>query len=198
MERSCSRRIARVTAQWCKVSTTRTQPARSLLLEYILFRGIACAAASFFVSFRKGFRTRAILPGNETIMPDGKNADAASGIALRDAIFIELLSEGNWMKMHQTKNDLQSKTKTVEIELLNGRLADVIDLALLTKQAHWNLKGPRFIAIHEMLDPESPGGPVIGCPTARTKSLIPNGGSSNPSCRPRESGDPALGPLSRE
>jgi starvation-inducible DNA-binding protein len=56
------------------------------------------------------------------------------------------------MKLYQTRNDLQSNTKTVAIELLNARLADVIDLALLTKQAHWNLKGPRFIAIHEMLD----------------------------------------------
>src|SRR3954453_6342387 len=54
--------------------------------------------------------------------------------------------------MHQTRNDLQSNAKTVAIELLNARLADTIDLALLTKQAHWNLKGPRFIAIHEMLD----------------------------------------------
>jgi starvation-inducible DNA-binding protein len=54
--------------------------------------------------------------------------------------------------MHQTRNDLQSNTKTAAIELLNARLADTIDLALLTKQAHWNLKGPRFIAIHEMLD----------------------------------------------
>jgi len=54
--------------------------------------------------------------------------------------------------MHQTRNDLQSNAKTAAIELLNARLADTIDLALLTKQAHWNLKGPRFIAIHEMLD----------------------------------------------
>ena len=42
--------------------------------------------------------------------------------------------------------------KTV-IDILNARLADAIDLALITKQAHWNLKGPDFIAIHEMLDP---------------------------------------------
>ena len=54
--------------------------------------------------------------------------------------------------MHQTKNDLPSNTRNVAIDLLNAQLADSIDLALLTKQAHWNLKGPRFIAIHEMLD----------------------------------------------
>jgi starvation-inducible DNA-binding protein len=56
------------------------------------------------------------------------------------------------LRMHETKNDLQANTKKASIELLNARLADTIDLALLTKQAHWNLKGPRFIAIHEMLD----------------------------------------------
>jgi starvation-inducible DNA-binding protein len=38
------------------------------------------------------------------------------------------------------------------IDLLNARLADGIDLALLTKQAHWNIKGPQFIALHEMID----------------------------------------------
>jgi len=53
---------------------------------------------------------------------------------------------------HKTRNDLESNAKTVAIEILNARLADMIDLALITKQAHWNLKGPRFIMIHEMLD----------------------------------------------
>jgi starvation-inducible DNA-binding protein len=54
--------------------------------------------------------------------------------------------------MHSTKNDVPSNTKRVSIEVLNARLADAIDLALLTKQAHWNLKGPQFIAVHEMID----------------------------------------------
>jgi starvation-inducible DNA-binding protein len=56
------------------------------------------------------------------------------------------------MKLYATSNDLKSNSKKVAIELLNARLADGIDLALLTKQAHWNLKGPQFIAVHEMID----------------------------------------------
>ena len=47
---------------------------------------------------------------------------------------------------------LKSNTKSAMIDLLNARLADAIDLALVTKQAHWNLKGPTFIAVHELLD----------------------------------------------
>src|SRR5690606_41457042 len=54
--------------------------------------------------------------------------------------------------MHATRNDLPSNTKTTMIALLNENLAATIDLALITKQAHWNLKGPQFIAVHEMLD----------------------------------------------
>lgn len=56
------------------------------------------------------------------------------------------------MKNHSTKNNLKSNAKSVAIELLNARVADCIDLALLTKQAHWNLKGLQFIGVHEMLD----------------------------------------------
>ncbi len=54
--------------------------------------------------------------------------------------------------MHATRNDLRSNAKITAIGLLNARLAEAIDLALLTKQAHWNIRGPRFISLHEMLD----------------------------------------------
>lgn len=56
------------------------------------------------------------------------------------------------MALFKTQNDLKSNTKATVIDLLNKQLAEGIDLALLTKQAHWNLKGPQFIAIHEMID----------------------------------------------
>ncbi|MFC3058317.1 DNA starvation/stationary phase protection protein Dps [Paenirhodobacter populi] len=53
---------------------------------------------------------------------------------------------------HATKNDVPSNAKATVIALLNKNLTAMIDLALVTKQAHWNLKGIQFIAIHEMLD----------------------------------------------
>ena len=54
--------------------------------------------------------------------------------------------------MHPTRNDLSAKTRTKVVELLNARLADAIDLQLQAKQAHWNVKGPNFIALHELFD----------------------------------------------
>jgi starvation-inducible DNA-binding protein len=55
-------------------------------------------------------------------------------------------------RTHKTRNATDSNAKKVSIETLNARLADGIDLALAVKQAHWNLKGPQFIGVHEMLD----------------------------------------------
>ena len=54
--------------------------------------------------------------------------------------------------MFDTKNDLSKATRNKVIELLNARLADCIDLQTQVKQAHWNVKGPNFIALHELFD----------------------------------------------
>jgi len=54
--------------------------------------------------------------------------------------------------MFKTKNDLPEATRGKMVELLNARLADCIDLQTQTKQAHWNVKGPNFIALHELFD----------------------------------------------
>lgn len=56
------------------------------------------------------------------------------------------------MKLYNSRNDIDSNTKVLVRALLNARLADAIDLALSTKQAHWNLRGHQFIAVHEMFD----------------------------------------------
>src|SRR5438477_4105368 len=54
--------------------------------------------------------------------------------------------------MYPTKNDLSEGTRREMIELCNARLADAIDLQTQLKQAHWNVKGPHFIALHELFD----------------------------------------------
>ena len=54
--------------------------------------------------------------------------------------------------MYDTRNDLPANTRSRVIELLNARLADAIDLGAQTKHAHWNVKGPNFIALHELFD----------------------------------------------
>jgi starvation-inducible DNA-binding protein len=35
---------------------------------------------------------------------------------------------------------------------LDGALADLLDLSLVARQAHWNVVGPRFSALHALLD----------------------------------------------
>ncbi len=57
-------------------------------------------------------------------------------------------SQSQW----PTQNDLPEKFRAGGIALLNQQLADALDLALQAKQAHWNVKGPNFIALHELFD----------------------------------------------
>jgi starvation-inducible DNA-binding protein len=52
----------------------------------------------------------------------------------------------------ETGNDLPGRTREQVIDLLNRRLAAAIDLAAQAKQAHWNVKGAQFIALHKLFD----------------------------------------------
>ncbi len=54
--------------------------------------------------------------------------------------------------MNPTKNDLSLKTRTAICALLNTGLAHLINLQMNAKQAHWNVKGPQFIALHKLFD----------------------------------------------
>lgn len=44
------------------------------------------------------------------------------------------------------------KIRKSAIELLNQQLADILDPGCQAKQAHWNVKGPHFIGLHELFD----------------------------------------------
>ena len=54
--------------------------------------------------------------------------------------------------MQHTHNMLSANVRTKSVELLNKHLAAAIDLHGQVKQAHWNVRGPAFIAVHELFD----------------------------------------------
>ena len=54
--------------------------------------------------------------------------------------------------MFSARIDLSRDVRQQMIELLNQQLADTFDLYSQTKQAHWNVKGAQFIALHELFD----------------------------------------------
>jgi starvation-inducible DNA-binding protein len=51
-----------------------------------------------------------------------------------------------------TRNDIPAENRAKLISLLNQQLADTFDLVSQTKFAHWNVKGPSFIALHKLFD----------------------------------------------
>src|SRR5580765_2110316 len=55
-------------------------------------------------------------------------------------------------KQNPTRIDITPKLREKMIALLNAQLADTLDLYTQVKQAHWNVKGPYFIALHELFD----------------------------------------------
>ena len=55
-------------------------------------------------------------------------------------------------RVFTTRNNLPAEVRAKIGILLNQRLADAIDLDTQTKHAHWNVKGPHFIALHLLFD----------------------------------------------
>jgi starvation-inducible DNA-binding protein len=51
-----------------------------------------------------------------------------------------------------TRNDIPADSRAKLISILNQQLADTFDLMSQTKFAHWNVKGPSFIALHKLFD----------------------------------------------
>jgi starvation-inducible DNA-binding protein len=63
---------------------------------------------------------------------------------------VALVDEATYM--YATENDVSLDHRTNLIGLMNQRLASAVDLQMQMKQAHWNVKGPSFIALHELFD----------------------------------------------
>ena len=56
------------------------------------------------------------------------------------------------LKMYKTGNDISERQRLEINAILNQRLASAVDLQMQLKQAHWNVKGPNFIGLHELFD----------------------------------------------
>jgi len=56
------------------------------------------------------------------------------------------------MKTFTTRIDIPAEVRKAVIGMLNQHLADTFDLQSQAKQAHWNVKGPTFIALHGLFD----------------------------------------------
>ena len=57
-------------------------------------------------------------------------------------------------KIHYTVPGIAEADARRVIELLQSRLHALNDLHLTLKHVHWNVVGPHFIAVHEMIDPQ--------------------------------------------
>lgn len=78
---------------------------------------------------------------------------------------------------HRTQNDLGEDVRTAMVKVLNERLADAIDLYAQAKQAHWNVKGPQFIALHELFDQVATS--VLGGVDEIAERAVALGGTAN-------------------
>ena len=62
------------------------------------------------------------------------------------------MKPGRKLNIYKTENDIPQQLRLKLTLLANQGLADAVDLQMQLKQAHWNVKGPHFIGLHELFD----------------------------------------------
>lgn len=66
---------------------------------------------------------------------------------------VGLMQNNHAASLHWNTHHDQPEPRRVAIAaLLNRQLADLIDLGLQARQAHWNVKGPQFTALHRLFE----------------------------------------------
>jgi starvation-inducible DNA-binding protein len=55
-------------------------------------------------------------------------------------------------KLRSTRNDLGANACEVSVGVLNATLVDAIDLTNAIHMAHWTVKGPHFIGLHQLFE----------------------------------------------
>lgn len=53
---------------------------------------------------------------------------------------------------HHTRNSLSEDVRAQVTKILVARVADAVDMVMMAKQAHWNVRGPQFRALHLQFD----------------------------------------------
>jgi starvation-inducible DNA-binding protein len=56
----------------------------------------------------------------------------------------------NSSQLRVTRNELPQDIRRPVIESMNGILAEIIDVSLAARHAHWNVRGRSFSAMHEL------------------------------------------------
>ncbi|QPC98162.1 DNA starvation/stationary phase protection protein Dps [Qipengyuania soli] len=54
--------------------------------------------------------------------------------------------------IYTSRIDLSENLRKQASALLQARLSDALDLEAQAKQAHWNVKGPHFLQLHQLFD----------------------------------------------
>lgn len=54
--------------------------------------------------------------------------------------------------MRETRNPLNGNARAKSVVLIGTMVIHALDLERQFKQAHWNVRGPSFIAVHELFD----------------------------------------------